>query len=118
MLSSTSFPLFDPRAIDPTVIKAVPDGFILRPLEPSDYEKGILEVLSHLTVVGNITKEEFMDRFRHWFARNDTYYILVVEDLSIGRIAGCGTMMLERKLIHHMGMVGHLEDTVTLPKYR
>lgn len=115
---NATFPLFDAALIDASIIHQVPRGFVLRPLEPNDYDKGMLEVLGHLTTVGTISRSAFLNRFQHWFARNDTYFIVVVEDLTKGRIAGCGTMMLERKLIHQLGMVGHLEDTATLPEYR
>lgn len=42
-------------------------------------------------------------------AGRDEYYILVVLDGS-GRIVGTGALVVERKFIHNLGMVGHVED--------
>src|SRR5690349_13779660 len=119
MATSTSTnSLFPARFIDRAVTGEIPPGFILRPLEPSDYDKGILTCLSNLTVVGDISKERFLKQYAYFAAHSHEYFIVVVEDLSKGRIAGCGTMMLERKFIHDLGMCGHLEDVVTSPDYR
>jgi glucosamine-phosphate N-acetyltransferase len=38
-----------------------------------------------------------------------TYHILVVLDGS-GAIVGTGGVVVERKFIHNMGLVGHIED--------
>lgn len=42
-------------------------------------------------------------------SRNDTYYILVICDTS-GTVVGTGAVLVERKFIHNMGLVGHIED--------
>ena len=42
-------------------------------------------------------------------SRNDTYYILVICDSS-GTVVGTGAVVVERKFIHKMGLVGHIED--------
>lgn len=36
------------------------------------------------------------------------YYLLVIEEK--GRIVGTGALVVERKFIHHLGLVGHIED--------
>lgn len=41
--------------------------------------------------------------------RNDTYYILVVCDEK-NTVVGTGAVVVERKFIHNLGMVGHIED--------
>lgn len=42
-------------------------------------------------------------------ARSDEYYLLVVCD-GEGCIVGTGSLVVERKFIHSLGMVGHIED--------
>jgi GNAT superfamily N-acetyltransferase len=42
-------------------------------------------------------------------SRNDTYYILVICDSS-KTIVGTGGVIVERKFIHNLGLVGHIED--------
>ena len=39
------------------------DNLILRPLKRDDYSKNYLNLLSQLTVVGNVTKEQFEQRY-------------------------------------------------------
>ena len=41
--------------------------------------------------------------------RNDTYYVLVVCDEN-NTVVGTGAVVVERKFIHNLGMVGHIED--------
>ena len=52
-----------------------------------------------LTTVGEISKEAFDERYE-WMRKNDTYYVLVIEDRSSGRpvIVGTGNLLVERKL--------------------
>ncbi len=54
--------LFSPVYISQKVQEGLAKGFVVRPLEPTDYEKGFLEVLSDLTTVGKLTKGEFMGK--------------------------------------------------------
>ena len=42
-------------------------------------------------------------------SRNDTYYILVICD-SQDAVVGTGAVIVERKFIHNLGLVGHIED--------
>lgn len=111
-------PLFSSHLIDESVLQELPRGFVLRPMRPSDVKKGYLETLSHLTAVGTINMRGFMERMEYFRSIPDTYFLVVVEDLSKNKIAGCGTMFLERKIIHGLASCGHLEDVVTLPEYR
>ena len=56
--------------------------YTFRRLEWGDFEKGFLEVLKGLTVVGDTTKEQFMARYDELFPRlSDMYKIIVVEDV-------------------------------------
>lgn len=62
-----------------------------------------------LTTVGEPSQEVFNERYDFIASRSDTYYILVICDSS-ARIVGTGAVIVERKFIHNMGMVGHIED--------
>jgi GNAT superfamily N-acetyltransferase len=44
--------------------------------------------------------------------QTDSYYTIVIEDIVTGKVAGTGTLMVEKKFIHHCGKVGHIEDIV------
>jgi glucosamine-phosphate N-acetyltransferase len=48
--------LFDEKFISPAVKSSLKDGFTVRPLEKSDYDKGFLECLSMLTFVGKMPR--------------------------------------------------------------
>jgi glucosamine-phosphate N-acetyltransferase len=109
ILPSDDAPLFSPTLISPEVVAALPDGYVVRPLQQSDYHRGYLDVLRVLTTVGDISVEEWNDRYSYMAKRNDEYFLLVVCDGS-GRIVGTGSMIVERKFIHSLGLVGHIED--------
>ncbi|KIW17290.1 hypothetical protein PV08_04481 [Exophiala spinifera] len=102
-------PLFSPSLISPVVSSLLPQGYTIRPLRRSDYYGGFLDTLRVLTAVGEPTLAEFNARYDFMYSRNDTYYILVICDGS-GTVVGTGAVMVERKFIHNMGLVGHIED--------
>eukprot|EP01103_Thecamoeba_quadrilineata_P003688 TRINITY_DN1343_c0_g1_i4.p1 TRINITY_DN1343_c0_g1~~TRINITY_DN1343_c0_g1_i4.p1 ORF type:complete len:123 (-),score=15.35 TRINITY_DN1343_c0_g1_i4:322-660(-) len=83
----------------------IPHPFHVRPLNSDDYDKGFCQVLGQLSVVGDITKEEFQRRFRELQSVKDTYYIIVVENLTTKEIVGSGSLIIERKFLHHCGNV-------------
>ena len=49
---------------------------------------------------------------------NSTYYVIVLEDTTEGRVVGAASLLLERKFIHSCGSVGRLEDVVVSEAYR
>ncbi len=117
--------LFSLDLISPEILIQIKKGFTVRPLERSDYDKGFscfdvgfLKVLSQLTTTGNITRSEFNNRFDYLLKHNHEYFTIVIEDTSNSKIVGAGTIFVERKFIHHNGLVGHIEDIVTDSSYR
>lgn len=102
-------PLFSPSLISPTVIAALPEGYSIRPLRRSDYHNGYLDVLRVLTTVGDVSPDQWNERYDWMAARNDEYYLLVICD-GTGRVVGTGSLIVERKFIHSLGLVGHIED--------
>ncbi|KNG50277.1 glucosamine 6-phosphate n-acetyltransferase [Stemphylium lycopersici] len=102
-------PLFSTDLISPDVLKALPEGYSCRPLERKDYGNGFLDVLRVLTTVGDITEEQWNERYDWMASRNDEYYLLCITDSS-NAIVGTGALIVERKFIHQLGLVGHIED--------
>ena len=41
--------------------------------------------------------------------RNDEYFLICIIDAS-QHIVGTGALLVERKFIHNLGLVGHIED--------
>ena len=98
---NASGPLFSPSLISPEVVSALPTNYTIRPLQRSDYQAGVLDVLRVLTNVGDITEEAWNERF-HWMAKKeDEYYILVVCN-GDGKVVGTGGVVVERKLCAYL----------------
>jgi len=92
--------LFSDDLLSPEVQAALPDGYKLRALRRTDYETGFLDCLRVLTTVGEISKQQFEDRYS-WISRQDGgYFILVIEDTNASppRVVGTGALLVERKL--------------------
>ena len=52
--------LFSKELLGTAIQQKLGSDFVIRPLESSDYEKGFLEALSHLTVVDVTSKNAFI----------------------------------------------------------
>ncbi|TKA22856.1 hypothetical protein B0A50_07756 [Salinomyces thailandicus] len=101
--------LFPSTLISPTVTAALPSGYTLRPLQRNDFHAGFLDVLRVLTHVGDVTQAEFEAQFDQMKGAAGGYHILVILD-GEEKIVGTGALVVERKFIHHLGLVGHIED--------
>ena len=82
-----------------------------RQLEKWDYDKNYLELLKQLTTVGDISREKYETAFDKMGAE-----VWVVE--FEGKIIASVSLLLEQKIIHECGIVGHLEDVVVDKDYR
>ncbi|MCJ1379574.1 Glucosamine-phosphate N-acetyltransferase-like protein [Xylographa soralifera] len=135
MAPPTDPPLFPPHLISPSVLAMLPAGYTMRPLRKSDYATGMLDVLRVLTSVGEVSRERWEGRFEYMRGcgmlgsvgskggdggegqeeekaggeQYGTYFVLVVCEEG-GRVVGTGGVVVERKFIHNLGMVGHIED--------
>lgn len=109
LANGTSEGLFSPSLISPSVAASLPENYTIRPMQKSDYSRGFLDCLRVLTTVGDITEQEWNERY-DWYTTQGKgqYYLLAVDDGS--RVVGCGALIVERKFIHHLGLVGHIED--------
>lgn len=90
-------------------IPPFPEGYQLRPIETTDYKKGALEVLKNLTTVGEISEEEFSTLVGTWQHNPEIYHTYVIVNAK-DRVVTIGSIIIEAKLIHHCGKVGHIED--------
>lgn len=102
-------PLFSKDLISPEVAESLPESYTLRPLRRNDYQAGFLDVLRVLTHVGDITLEQWNERYDWMAKRNDEYFLLCICD-GEDKVVGTGALVVERKFIHNLGLVGHIED--------
>ncbi|GJJ69882.1 glucosamine-phosphate N-acetyltransferase [Entomortierella parvispora] len=125
--------LFDPALIPAALQEKLPSGYVIRPLSRTDNQirsnTSFLKTLQVLTTVGSISDQAFQDRFTYLKQHSDQYYTIVIEDMNVsstspptpsatpllvtpgrGKIVGAGTVLVERKFIHELGLVGHIED--------
>ncbi|XP_012264494.2 probable glucosamine 6-phosphate N-acetyltransferase [Athalia rosae] len=111
--------LFDPRLLERIADRnrEVNDGIWIRPLSVGDYERGFIQLLGQLTQVGDITREQFVDRFKKMKTSGD-YYVVVVEDRNTGKVIASATLLTEQKFIHDCSLRGRLEDVVVNDHYR
>lgn len=94
---------------------------IARPLKRDDYQHGYLELLSQLTTVGEITKEDFEARFDLMKSINETcshYNVVVIEDKASKTIIAASTLFLELKFIHQCSKRARLEEVAVLDTFR
>lgn len=101
--------LFSSELISTEIAASLPSTYCLRALRKSDYALGFLDCLRALTTVGDISEADWNERYE-WMNTQGKggYYLLVIEDQ--GRIVGTGALIVERKFIHRLGLVGHIED--------
>ena len=98
------------------ILANVPEGFVARPLQPDDYDKGYFELLQDLTVAPQIPRGKFQEIYSK--LSNYPYFIVVLEDTTTQKLAGSGTLFVEHKFIRGGGKVGHIEDIVVGKNYQ
>ena len=94
------------------------NSFRLRSLSSQDFERGHCHVLSQMTQVGNLTKQQWLFRFEEMREMKGTYFVIVIEDLTTNKLVASGSLFIERKFIRNTSCCGHLEDIVVDKNYR
>ncbi|CAJ0626388.1 9173_t:CDS:2 [Entrophospora sp. SA101] len=102
--------LFEQSLISSEIQNSLPINYKLRPLAKNDFEKGVIECLGQLSVIGNPSKEQFIEHFNQ-MKSSKGYYIIVIENEE-EKIVGVGTLLVELKFLRSCGKVGHIEDIV------
>ena len=92
-------------ASQPDASSSTPDPFQPRRLQSSDYERGFLSLLSQLTDVGDVSREQFDARFDELRRVGDTQQVWVIEDAEKGRVIGTAMLLIELKFIHGVSKV-------------
>ncbi|KAF1768228.1 hypothetical protein GCK72_000040 [Caenorhabditis remanei] len=87
-----------------------PAGIRVRSLHSDDMDE-YLKLLEQLTSVGYVSKTDFEKRFAT-MKTAESYFILVLEDLSTSKVVGAATLVVEFKYIHECGLRGRVEDVV------
>lgn len=88
---------------------------IIRKIIETDYNKGYIDLLSQLTIVGNVSYDSFRIQLE-LINKSMFHNIYVIEENN--KIIATGTLLIEEKIIHNCGKVGHIEDVVVHKNYR
>ncbi len=88
-----------------------------RNIDKLDYNKNYLHLLKQLTT---IEPDQISPEMFYTFVDNlsDKHQIYVIEEPNLNSIIGSITILIEPKLIHNMGLVGHIEDVVVDINFR
>ena len=113
LLQSLDISLCSTTSFNPPIsVEAPGKDLIMRPLAKGDFHRGFLSLLSQLTSVGEISEEQWLQRFNRMLSMQGTYLVTVIEDTSTGQVVGAATLVVEDKFIHGCGRVGRVEDVV------
>lgn len=93
------------------------DKFTIRQITNTDFQKGYLDLLTQLTKLDpkSISQADFDSLINDL---TDEHSISVIEDPTTSKIIGSATLLIERKFIHNMGRVGHIEDVIIDNSFR
>ena len=91
----------------------------IRALNKNDFSKNYLNLMSQLSPVDikKVTKLEFVSWVEE-VNNNISHNIFVIENVDNADIIASGTLLIEPKLIHSFGYVGHIEDIIVDKSYR
>lgn len=92
---------------------SLPDGYVFRRVQEADHVS-YCETLRVLTTVGEISPANFSELVAHWSLNAEMYHPHVIVNEK-GQVVATGMLLVERKLIHDCGLVGHIEDVAVSP---
>merc|ERR1711911_112389 len=78
----------------PLTIQSPGEGLRVRALCLEDYDRGFLQILGQLTSVGDISREQWEQRWTEMRQCPNTYYVIVIEDTTVpgGKVIGAATL--------------------------
>jgi glucosamine-phosphate N-acetyltransferase len=95
------------------------NNLLMRSLKIDDFDRDYLKLLEQLDAFcDNITKERFEERFFDMKSCLNTYFIIVIEDLSTNKVIGSAALINEQKFINNISSRGRIEDIVVDESYR
>ena len=74
--------------------------------------KEIVKIYSQLTNCPEVSNEQIIN-FKKSLPENNKIYCMKVDDY----IVGFGTIIIEQKITHNLGFVGHIEDIIISKEY-
>tara|TARA_B100000424_G_scaffold57824_2_gene41889 strand:+ start:15368 stop:15835 length:468 start_codon:yes stop_codon:yes gene_type:complete len=99
------------------------DKYVIRKLEIGDYMNSYLSLLKqHFTI--DITSISFTDFKDFIHNLNINHQVFIAEHIPTSHLStehylvGSITILIEKKLIHSMGKVAHIEDVIVHENYR
>ena len=92
-----------------------PSKITITMLQKSDYYKGFLELLSQLTHcdIRKISYDDFTNRLAELPSQ-----VYVLKSATTGQILATASLLIEKKFIHELGKVAHIEDVVVDKEWR
>src|SRR5947207_3011814 len=105
----------EPRHVATRRVKRLerPVDLIIDELCAADLKKGFLDALASLADAA-MTYDEALAVFQARLRAGQRTYVAKIED----RVVGTATLLIERKFIHHGGLVGHIEDVAVHKDYQ
>lgn len=86
----------------------LPENYSFRPVKSSDLSQYV-DTLKVLTTVGDISPDQFHKLVAQWEKNPEIYFPRVIADEN-DHVVATGMLVVEQKLIHGCGKVGHVED--------
>jgi glucosamine-phosphate N-acetyltransferase len=92
--------------------------YSIRRVKESDYSNNHLELYSQLSKINPrlITQRQYSEYLLRCVVHNITIFVVV--DSETNKIIGTATLLIEEKLLHNFGKVGHIEDVVVDKEHR
>mmetsp|Transcript_27583 Transcript_27583/g.71572 ORF Transcript_27583/g.71572 Transcript_27583/m.71572 type:complete len:233 (+) Transcript_27583:240-938(+) len=87
------------------------DSLVMTSLRADHFHQGFAGLLEQLTSVGELSEDMYRARLAELQNSMDAL-MFVIEDTSLHRVVGVGTLLIEHKFIHSAGRCGHIEDIV------
>lgn len=82
------------------------------------YKPSIKKTLSCLTTVGELSDYTFTEVITHWIQNEHIYKPIMIVDAEKDQCIAIGTLLVETKIIHDGGKVGHIEDIAVNDDYQ